>query len=211
MPSFRIYILVLLLSGVPRLVVSQQTDHWETIIQRFNICSYVIPYGPVDPGWMSPSFDDSAWESGPGGIGFGDDDDGTAIAPAISVYCRYLFDVPDLSKISALLLDMNFDDGFVAYLNGTELARYNIGEAGTSTSWDQPAGDWLEAPLYRGQSPIRVVLDQSALEGLVNQDNVLAIEVHNQSAASTDLSSNAYLHARLTDLLTRHPPGSGLP
>jgi len=157
---------------------------------------------------MNLSFDDSAWERAPGGIGFGDNDDGTSISPAISVYCRYYFDVPNLSKISALLLDMDFDDGFVAYLNGIELARYNMGEAGSTTSWNYLADDLFEAPLYRGLSPFRVVVDQSVLDLLVNQDNVLAIEVHNQSAASSDLSSNAYLHAGLStaDRFFNHTP-----
>ena len=57
--------------------------------------------------------------------------------------------------IAALLLDMDYDDAFVAYLNGTEIARENIGTAFITPSFDQPADGFWEAQLYNGQVPFR--------------------------------------------------------
>ncbi|MCK4746872.1 MAG: hypothetical protein KAT15_07555, partial [Bacteroidales bacterium] len=100
-------------------------DHWETPVRSGSICSYLVPSAPVDVTWTERGFDDTAWESGPGGVGYGDDDDSTLIDASLSVYCRYRFNLSDTSVVSDLILDVDFDDGFVAFLNGTELARYN--------------------------------------------------------------------------------------
>jgi hypothetical protein len=40
-----------------------------------------------------------------------------------SVYLRIPFDAPDLGSINSLRLAMQYDDGFIAYLNGNEIAR----------------------------------------------------------------------------------------
>lgn len=77
--------------------------------------------------WTNTGFNESSWLSGPGGFGFGDGDDGTTISPVISVYLRTTFTVVDISNISWAILDMDYDDGFVAYLNGHEISRSNVG------------------------------------------------------------------------------------
>lgn len=174
---------------------AQGTDHWETLIIPGRQCSYLVPAGPVDPSWITTSFDDSGWTTATGGVGYGDEDDNTIIGPAISVYCRYRLPLSDPELITQLLLDMDFDDGFVAYLNGVELARYNMGEAGSVTAWNQPADALQEALVYQGKAPLRFTLDEAVTDLLVSGDNLFAVEVHNENPASSDLSSNPYLHA----------------
>ena len=160
---------------------------------------YLVPGFQVDMNWTSVSFDDSGWTPGTGGVGYGDDDDNTVVDPAISVYCRYPFSLAHPDSITELVLDMDFDDGFVAYLNGTELARYNMGEAGSPTNWDQAAGSLHEADLYQGLNPRRFPLDASARDLLLTGDNVFALEVHNESVTSSDLSANPYLSAGIAN------------
>ncbi len=175
------------------------TDHWETPVGTGSICHYLLPSAAVDPGWTGLGFDDSTWESGPGGVGYGDDDDGTTTNDSvISVFCRYRFNLPDLSQVSKLILEMDFDDGFVAYLNGTELARYNMGPKGSPTTWDQLSDGHHNAQLYQGNPPMRFSLDQNSVNLLVSGENILAVEVHNQSITSSDLSSNIFLHAGIS-------------
>ncbi len=174
---------------------AQETDHWETLIIPGRQCRYLVPAGPVDPSWVTTSFDDSGWTPATGGVGYGDEDDNTIIGPAISVYCRYSLPLSNPEVITQLLLDMDFDDGFVAYLNGVELARYNMGEAGSATSWDQAADALQEALVYQGMAPLRFTLDEAVTDLLVPGDNLFAVEVHNENPASSDLSSNPYLHA----------------
>lgn len=174
------------------------TDHWESIITTGSQCHYLVPTAPVDDLWTSIEFDDSGWATGPGGIGYGDDDDSTLIDTAISVYCRYTFNISDLSVLTGILLDVDFDDGFVATLNGTELARFNLGPAESTVAWDQVADGYYEAQVYQGYVPMRFDLGQAGMDLLVQGKNVLTIEVHNQSLQSSDLSSNIYLHAGIS-------------
>jgi hypothetical protein len=190
---------LLSVSLLNRTVSAQTTDHWETLILPRWQCTYLIPSSIMDPDWTTTSFDASGWTTGTAGVGYGDGDDNTTINPAISVYCRYNFTVQDTSVITRLILDMDFDDGFVAYLNGTELARYNMGESGSATSWNQPADGLNEAGLYQNLEPMRFILDTSATKLLVTGKNTFALEVHNESVSSSDLSSNSYLHAGIRD------------
>jgi hypothetical protein len=65
------------------------------------------------------------------------------------------------------LLGVDFDDGFVAYLNGTELARYHMGAEATTTTWDQQADDLHEALRFRGLDPMRFDLEEADLDLMV--------------------------------------------
>lgn len=71
-------------------------------------------------------FDDTAWNSGPSGFGFGDGDD-AKITPAnqTAIFTRIIFTMADLANLTSLILDVDYDDGFVAYINGVEVARAN--------------------------------------------------------------------------------------
>ena len=178
--------------------LSGSPDHWESVIRTGSPCRYLVPGSPVDSGWTDLSYDDSGWESGPGGVGYGDEDDLTPIGNAISVYCRYHFNLSEPSVIEELILDMDFDDGFVAYLNGVELARYYMGQPGSATWWDQEADGLHEATMHQGMDPMRFLLDPGITGLLYEGDNVLSVEVHNGSVGSSDLSSNVYLHAGIS-------------
>ena len=43
-------------------------DHWETVVYADDIWSYLVPTAPVDPWWCTVGFDDSSWNTGPGGL-----------------------------------------------------------------------------------------------------------------------------------------------
>ena len=138
---------------------------------------------PVD--WASPSFDDSTWLSGATGIGYGDDDDATILDDMqnnyLSVYTRQQFEVADPSTIGALLFQITYDDGFVAYLNGIEVARENM--LGTPPSFDDAATTATEY--------IPIVVDISEFKNLlVTGTNTLAIQGHNGNLTSSDFSLN---------------------
>ncbi len=49
-------------------------DHWETILVSGSTCRYLVPGFMVDPGWINREYDDSTWDNGPGGVGYGDND-----------------------------------------------------------------------------------------------------------------------------------------
>ena len=63
-------------------------------------------------------------------------------------------------------------------LNGNEIARANIGTPGIIPNYDDGAYDWREAEIYTGGYPDEYEINfESNL--LTNEDNVLAIQIHN--------------------------------
>jgi hypothetical protein len=151
--------------------------------------------------WIEPGFNDSSWQSGSGGIGYGDGDDATVISPVTSVYVRIKFNLTDTSAISMALLHVDFDDGFVAYLNGNEIARANLGTPGKRPPYDEFAiYDFYEARLPSGGIPARFLIDKSIISDyMIQGENVLALQVHNCSTESSDLSSTTFLSVGIKD------------
>ena len=176
-------------------------DHWETAIFAEDDWRYIVPSFDVETGWNTIEFDVSNWDEGPGGFGYSDGDDGTIIDPAISVYFRRNFSVSDLTKLSSAVLSADYDDGFVAYLNGHEIGRsYNLSEPGTFVPYDETTTYDHEASLYNGGLPESFMLDSLELDSLLtNGENVFAVQIHNVGINSSDMSGNFYLSFGITD------------
>jgi hypothetical protein len=99
---------------------------------------------PAPEGWEAPDFDDAAWLSSAadtrtllpdGGVPDAavavlgtQGSPGDAGAPACTgLHLRRHFDVgPELDHLAALTLRVRYQDGFVAYLNGREVARRRL-------------------------------------------------------------------------------------
>ena len=147
--------------------------------------------------WKSLSFNDSSWLSGPTGIGYGDGDDATVLSDMrnsyVSVFMRRKFQVEEPAVVTALTLEAVYDDGFAAYLNGTEVARVNLGDG---AAFDDTASRAIE--------PTSTTIDLSSRLSLLQKDeNILAIEVHNASLSSSDLSMIPVLSGRAMANATR--------
>jgi len=138
--------------------------------------------------WMQPSFDDSLWAVGPAELGYGDGDEATVISYGpnpldkhITTYFRHGFTVTDPAAYDGLNFRIRRDDGAAVYLNGVEVFRTNLG-AGVITS------QTLAASTISSSEEIQLnsaVFDPALLVAGVN---VLAVEVHQRSASSSDLS-----------------------
>ncbi len=169
-------------------------NHWETAVYEGNDWHYQIGTSNPPASWNTLGFDDSAWPVGPGGFGYGDGDDATTVPTGtLSVYYRRSFDVPDLAEIVRAVLSMDFDDGFIAYLNGQEIARSSsvIGQP----NWNTLVGDH-EATFYNNAGlPEAFTINPATLATLLQQgQNVLAVELHNALTNSSDLSGRTWLH-----------------
>jgi spore coat protein CotH len=176
---------------------AQSVNHWETAVFNNDIWSYFAGTSEPDANWRSLSFDDSAWPRGPGGIGYGDNDDGTIISPCLSVFIRHNFNIADTAIIAEAVLSMDYDDAFVAYINDVEIARAGI--TGVHPAFNQLGADH-EATMYSGGLPESFMIEKRLLrECLRTGDNVLSIQVHNSSTTSSDLSSNAFLTFGITN------------
>lgn len=178
--------------------------NWKAIVSRGDTWKYRLPDQEI-PGWNQPGYDDSQWLEGPSGIGYSDGDDATVIPPVISLYMRIAFDISDSAFVEEAALHMDYDDGFVAYLNGVEIARKNMKG---DPAYDDLATEGHEARIYLGGPPDRFdVENPSSL--LVNGENVLAVEVHNVSETSSDLSAIPFFSIR-SQVQPGAPPSSVL-
>lgn len=175
-------------------VAHSQVHHWETIVKDNSSWYYQVPTAASSPEWITPSFTVNSWFQGTGGFGYGDGDDNTVLpSSAVSVYTRIEFTIANLNQIVAMALHFDYDDGFVAYLNGTEVARNGLSGTNQPT-FDQLATISHEAKLYQNQQPDQLIFNQNQLNGLlVNGTNVFCVEVHNQLANSTDFTCRNFL------------------
>ena len=110
-----------------------------------------------------------------------------------SVYLRKTFTVSDPAELESLVLSVDVDDGFVAYINGHEAARFNApGKPGEVVKFDvtTPA-------IHEAGEPVTANL-VGVRHRLVAGKNVLAIQVINRSKSSSDLTAAAKLIDRET-------------
>lgn len=189
---------VLVLSLLTFSCWSQTLDHWETVVYDSMYWRYWV--GTATPGtsWNTTSFNDIAWPSGRGGVGYGDGDDRTVIGTTLSVFLRKKFTITNRDQIQDALLHVDYDDGFIAYLNGVEIARAGM-PAGT-VAFNQPSAGLHEALLYQNQPPEGFLLKASQLSGLlIAGENTLAVQAHNENLSSSDLTARVFLSVGITD------------
>lgn len=151
-------------------------------------------------GWNQVNFDDQLWLSGPTGIGYADGDDATQLsdmqfvsgtqAGYTSVFARRVFSVPNPAAVTSLTLTIDYDDGYVAYLNGVEVSRSSSmgGTVGTPPAFSAVATGSHEASAGASGNPPDVVNLNAFIGQLVAGNNVLAIQGHNNAIDSTDFS-----------------------
>lgn len=141
------------------------------------------------PEWISDAFDDSEWAEGPAQLGYGDGDEATEIgfgddanAKHVTTYFRHTFVVDDAEIGMPLFLSLQRDDGAIVYLNGEPILRNNVpAEAGPETLATSTVGGAGEREWHLAD------VDPGMLrEG--GDVNVLAVEVHQASRTSSDVS-----------------------
>src|SRR5205807_7357153 len=79
------------------------------------------------PGWQLVGFNDSRWDSAPSAYVFDDPQLRLRLRPGAHPgygYVRKTFQVTNLAQIKSLILRIEFERAFVAYLNGVEIARF---------------------------------------------------------------------------------------
>ncbi len=148
--------------------------------------------------WIAPEYDDSTWDMGPAQFGYGDGDEATVVSyggdsdnKKITAYFRSTFHVGDTSLIADLTLRLLRDDGAAIYLNGEEVARSNLpGTIGTPIDFQERA---LSAVGRIDESTYNEITIPASL--LVSGENSIAVEVHQVSPASSDISFDLELIA----------------
>jgi hypothetical protein len=155
----------------------------------------LVPTGPVDDAWRGgTAFDDSAWISGTGGVGYERGIGGVDYRPFFridvgdqmyrgntSCCIRIPFTVADPGAFNFMTLRMRYDDAFVAWINGVEVERALF--TGTPT--------WNSTTTSTHDDSVAVVFedfDLSAQLPLLHAgQNILALQGVNAGSSSSDL------------------------
>lgn len=180
-------------------------SHWECAVLPNTNFKYIIPNAAM-PGWTAINYNDAAWTTGQCGIGFGDNDD-VSVVPngTISFYVRKTFNLVDTSTILNGIFNIDYDDAFVAYLNGVEIARSGL--TGTPPLYNDLSNQSHEAQMYQNGNPEYFFINQLLFKSLIkNGNNVLCIEIHNESAASSDLSCIPFLNIEISNNVYNYNP-----
>ncbi|MGA1238515.1 MAG: CotH kinase family protein, partial [Limisphaerales bacterium] len=160
---------------------------------------------PDAEAWRLAGFDDSGWDVAPAPFWYGQVQPapGTELTDMrgsySSVFLRRTFPVGSVADVSELELQAASDDGFIAWINGQEVARFNMpgGDVpfdGTSLGALGEVNPWPTLESYPIASPASV---------LVEGENVLAIHAFNASVGN---SSDFVINASLSAAVDLTPP-----
>ncbi|MBH70035.1 MAG: hypothetical protein CMP69_02115 [Flavobacteriales bacterium] len=185
--------ILVLCSGFDR---KERVIHWESIVNENTFFKYFLGTQEPDSNWNS-DINDSSWLIGLNGIGFGDNDDSTIIANTSSLYLRHTFHINNKDEIVKLLLHADYDDSFVAYLNGIEIARSN-NIYGNPITHQTLATSPHEASINTGEEFDRFLISKLQLDTLLKIGvNQLAVQVHDCNSIPDDMSARFFLHLGL--------------
>jgi len=160
----------------------------ELIGERAEAAALIPGDDALETAWTGVDFDDSAWLSGTTGVGYDYAglvglDVGAMRNTNPSVYVRVSFDVADASEIDELVLQMKYEDGFAAYLNGRLVATSNAPPVEQLAFDSLAAANRLDSDAVEYQE-----FDLSdSLDVLRTGANVLAVHGLNVTLSSSDL------------------------
>jgi len=155
--------------------------------------------------WKQLNFDDGAWNSGPSSLG-NDHSPATTITVDAdgkvrqTTYFRHTFNVTDASIYDFINLEAVRDDGIVVYLNDVEIWRSNmpVGVIAHATQAASTVSSANETTWFTASNIANT---------LVNGNNILAIEVHQSGANSSDINFNF----KLIGAANTPPPADQIP
>ena len=157
------------------------------LVRSNSLWKYLADGTDQSTNWIIPAFDDSGWSNGVSELGYGDGDEATVIpsGPAnafyITTYFRRYFIASNIAGLSNLILSLEYDDAGAVYLNGREVYRTPNLPAGAG--YLTPSADTTGIEDTLGVINLNPT---NLIEGV----NVLAAEIHQQSATSSDVSFN---------------------
>jgi hypothetical protein len=200
-PFFNIVKTLLLFTAT--IYISDLTAGNVTFITPGSTWKYLDNGSNQGSAWRGVSFNDATWKTGNAQFGYGDGDETTIVQYGnikkkyVTTYFRKSFTVANATLINSLKLSVLRDDGAVIYLNGTEVFRTNM-----------PPGSISHTTLANfdvSGADESAFIDYSINPALlVSGNNVIAVEIHQYTRTSVDLSFDFQLTG--TDLPSCDPP-----
>jgi hypothetical protein len=162
-----------------------------TKLVPFNaLWQYLAGSAPRGRSWTQLNFNADGWKTGEAGFGYNYANNRTQLANMLNnysvVYLRREFQVEQVDRITDLGLLALYDDAFIAYLNGAEVARKGI---------DRGRGAYIQGIKSHDAKDPEFVPLRDWQRHLRNGNNVLTIEAHNHQVGSSDFTFDAALIA----------------
>lgn len=166
--------------------ITRQESTAIPLIERGDTWKYYDQAGSPGATWAATGFNDTPWSTGIAQFGYGEGDEQTVISfgadgnnKHITSYYRKTFTIADTVGLDVITGESMYDDGIVIYLNGTEVHRANmpLGAITNTTLASQAIpseNNWVGFVIPKGI--------------IVPGTNVLAVEVHQNAANSSDVS-----------------------
>ena len=183
-------------------VAAQQST---TVFPSESTWSYLDDGSDLGSAWTAPSYNDASWATGQGEFGYGDGDETTVVSYGPdsgdkypTTYFRREFNVSALpTSDEELLLLLKRDDGAIVYINGNEVHRVNMpsGPVAYNTYANGTVGGGDEDIFFE------TVIDAT---DLVVGNNVVAVEIHQTNATSSDITFDLELAYR--EIIPLVPP-----
>ena len=165
----------------------------EILVPENTACRILVPTENIGTAWQGAGFDDSTWRAATTGIGYersggyenlfgaSGDVESESYDFNSTVYIRIPFSAASREGLTRLLLRIKYDDGFIAYLNGTRVASGNP-PAGPP-AWNSDASS--DNP--DSQAVVFEEIDITEHSSLLQNSNTLAIHLLNGDTTSSDL------------------------
>lgn len=153
--------------------------------------SYLDDGSDQGTSWREPSYDDSLWGIGNAPLGFGSVNNHPFGGPWINpdrnttVYFRKEFEITNANLITEATARVMSDGGAIVYLNGVEIARDNM--PADPVNFETFASS--DSNIREGNIDVFSFLPSAFVDGI----NVIAIELHNGSSASSDMGMDLQL------------------
>ena len=166
----------------------------QTIVPAGATWKYLDKGTDQGTAWRSPNFNDSSWSNGVAQFGYGNSDEKTVVSfggnssnKYVTTYFRKQFVVDNAPCLESLTLKLVMDDGASVHLNGTNILNYQLAaNAAFNTLASSVQATNVEDTWF--SYPINPAL-------LTNGTNTLAVEIHQASVNSPDLSFDLQLVA----------------
>lgn len=179
----------LLISGMLCLCFIIEASSQTTIVAYGSSWKYLDNGTNQGTAWRASAFADNTWSSGNGELGYGDSDETTVVSygPSssnkyITTYFRKTVNITNPSSFTNFTFSVVRDDGFVVYVNGVEVGRDNLGSG--TIAYNTSAASAIE------DGTITFNVASSAFS---NGDNTIAVEMHQASITSSDISFDLQL------------------
>jgi len=168
--------------------VNHLSIHDSSLITKGDEWRYMVSRETPDLNWTAINYEDKHWASGKAQLGYGDGDEETVVGYGgnsgnknITTWFRKKFVIEDTSHFRKYRLNLLRDDGALLFINGLEMVRDNM------QRW--PVGSYTQALESITKEDETAYCSYNLNPAIFrNGENVIAVEIHQASATSSDIS-----------------------